>query len=102
MEREKIASLQHEIWSHWMKYMFSQCYQVGETGDTWIIPPAKVKRWQRQMVTSYSDLSKKEKESDRHHADKILALFRDENPESLPHPTKSAPVVDENEGKSGS
>ena len=71
--REDLADLSHEIWAHWMAYLFSQC-EEGPNG-TVIIPEDKANRWQRQAVTRYADLSEQEKESDRERADKILHLI---------------------------
>ncbi len=70
--REQLAAVQHEIWAHWMRYMFT-CGQFGPDGS-WTMPTDKVERWQRQMSTPYSDLTDKERESDRHQADKVLAV----------------------------
>ncbi|MCL4296170.1 MAG: hypothetical protein KJ077_10600 [Anaerolineae bacterium] len=71
--REKLAALQHEIWSHWMRWQFS----VGTFNEdgSWTMPAEKAQRWQRQMNTSYSELSETEKESDREQADKVLAVL---------------------------
>lgn len=71
--RERLASIQHEIWAHWMKYQFSQCYsdEVKHPGCL-IIPTDKVERWKRQMNTPYAELTHKEQESDRHQADKVI------------------------------
>ena len=33
--------------------------------------------WQRQMNTKYGELSEKEKESDRHQADKIIKMLKE-------------------------
>jgi len=79
--REEVAAVQHEIWSHWMKYMLS----VGEYKDdeTWVMPKEKLKRWKRQMNTSYADLTDGGRESDRHQADKVLLKLARENP-SMP------------------
>jgi len=30
---EKLADVSHDIWTHWMKYLFSQCKEDGITGD---------------------------------------------------------------------
>ena len=75
--REQIADVQHQIWAHWMKYMFTQCETAedAETGDTvYIIPADKIERWTRQMNTDYSELTNKEQESDRDQADKVLSI----------------------------
>lgn len=71
--REQLADVQHGIWAHWMNYLFS-CCQYNEDG-TAVIPADKVERWMRQQGTSYADLTDKERESDRHQADKVIALF---------------------------
>ncbi|MBP9687822.1 hypothetical protein KBD68_04150 [Candidatus Woesebacteria bacterium] len=73
MLRERIASVQHAIWAHWMKYLFT-CGTFNEDG-TWTMPKEKVDRWKKQMDTSYDDLSEAEKERDRHQADKILLVL---------------------------
>ena len=71
--REELSALQHDIWSHWMKYLFSVCRR--ENGDALIIPADKVQRWSKQMNTPYSELTEKEKESDRDQADKVIDLI---------------------------
>jgi hypothetical protein len=70
-EIERVAEIQHnDIWSHWMKYMFTQG-ELDKEGN-WIIPKEKVERWKRQMNTPYVDLTEKEKESDREQAKKVV------------------------------
>jgi len=73
LTKELIAKVQHDIWSHWMKYMFSQG-TVNEDG-TWTMPKEKLQRWERQMNTEYNDLTEKEKDSDREQADKIIKVL---------------------------
>ncbi len=67
--RESLADTSHEIWSHWMRWMFT----VGKFNEdgSWTMPAAKAERWQRQMNTPYSALTEGEKDSDREQADKI-------------------------------
>ena len=70
--REKLAAVQHEIWAHWMKYLFSvTCARGGEH----TICYETAKRWKRQIGMPYNELSEREKESDRDQADKVLAIF---------------------------
>ena len=76
--REQLADEQHAIWAHWMRYMFTQ--GTFSNNGTWTMPAAKVERWQRQMDTPYSDLSEKERESDRHQADKVLGVLSAADP----------------------
>lgn len=71
----KLADVQHEIWSHWMKYLFEVSVQNDD--GTVMIPADKVENWKRQMVTSYADLSSKEQESDIEQAQKVVAALED-------------------------
>lgn len=63
--REKLAELEHDQWSAWMKHMLMNLTQEN------------LMRWKRQMITPYSDLSEAEKESDREWADKTLTIIND-------------------------
>ena len=76
--REKLAQVQHEIWAHWMEYLFSVGAVRGRD-SAHIIYPENVARWKRQMETPYDKLSEEEKESDRHQADKVLLVFQGQN-----------------------
>ena len=62
-DMELQADVEHEIWSSWMRYMFT-CGTINDDG-TWTMPKGKVERWQRQMKTPYSELTEREKDSDR-------------------------------------
>ena len=72
-KREELAKYAHETWSHWMKHIFSLCYN-NTTGIT-IISKLLTDRWIRQMKTPYNELPEEEKESDRKEADKILEII---------------------------
>ncbi len=65
---EKLAAIQHDIWAHWMKYLFS----VSPGGE---ISPENYKRWTTQLNTHYTDLTEKEKDSDREQVDKYWPLI---------------------------
>lgn len=73
--REQLAAIQHSIWAHWMKYLFSVCVRNQDGSAT--IPADLVQRWMQQIITSYDELSEQEKDSDREQADKILATISD-------------------------
>jgi hypothetical protein len=73
--REQLASLQHEIWAHWMQYLFSVSIHNPDGSIT--IPHDKVARWKRQASTPYESLPQGENESDKEQADKILALLEE-------------------------
>lgn len=70
---EQLASIQHDIWAHWMSYMFSQG-DFNEDGS-WTMPKEKVERWKRQATTDYTDLAEKEKDSDRDQVVKFAGLI---------------------------
>jgi hypothetical protein len=60
---EHLASIEHERWSHWQKYLHEQC-MTGADGSL-TIPAELARRWSEQMSTPYDELSEEEKESDR-------------------------------------
>jgi hypothetical protein len=72
--RERLAAVQHEIWAHWMRYLFSRT--LGGNAEGVIIPNDLVIRWQRQADAPYARLAESERESDRHQADKVLAILQ--------------------------
>jgi hypothetical protein len=71
--REDLAALSHQVWAHWMTYLFSVCEDDGN--GRLVIPTEKHKRWRRQMATTYKDLPESEKESDREQADKYIDMI---------------------------
>lgn len=70
---DQIASVQHDIWSHWMQYLFKVATPNADGSAT--IPADKVIRWQKQMQQRYEELSERERESDMEQAQKIMALL---------------------------
>lgn len=83
--RERLADVQHDIWSHWMRWMFTT--GTFHEDGTWTMPASLVQRWQRQMETPYAELTEREKDSDRTEADKSIAVI----PE--PQPTPETPKL---------
>ena len=71
--RERLANVQHEIWSHWMKYLFNTCKR--NTDGSYTIPKDKAEKWMQQLSTPYEKLSEAEKNSDREQADKIIKIL---------------------------
>lgn len=69
----KIAEIQHDIWSHWMMYLF-EVSTSNEDGSV-TIPSEKVERWKRQMNTNYHDLSVSEQKSDMEQAQKVIVAI---------------------------
>lgn len=70
---EELADVQHQIWSHWMVYLFSRCQRNPDGSVT--IPADLVTRWKGQMATDYADLSEREKHSDRDQAHKVMDVL---------------------------
>lgn len=69
-----MARIQHDIWAHWMKYLFSCCKKV-DNSDSVIIPADKVLSWKKQMQTPYDELSAEEKEADREVVRKFFCVL---------------------------
>ena len=70
---EELASVEHDRWSHWQRYVHAQCQETSEGGL--LIPPALVERWTGQLNTPYSALSEEEKESDREQVRRYLPVI---------------------------
>lgn len=77
-----LAAIQHAIWSHWMRYMFT-CGTFNVDGS-WTMPAAKVERWKRQMETDFEALTEKEQISDFEQADKVLEVVWEHAWEMMP------------------
>jgi hypothetical protein len=73
--REALAALCHMQWAGWMTYLYAKSH-VNDDGSV-TIPAELVARWGRQMATPYRQLSAPEQDSDRHEADKFLALLEE-------------------------
>lgn len=69
--REQLAAIEHERWADWQRW----CHKVlrennpsPEIGDV-------LERWDRQIETPYTELSEKEKDSDREQVDRYWHLI---------------------------
>ncbi|WP_175145610.1 hypothetical protein [Achromobacter ruhlandii] len=72
---EDLAHIEHERWSHWQAYMHSK--GVRQADGSLLIPRDLIERWDRQIETTYSNLTEKEKEGDREQVRKYLPLIVD-------------------------
>lgn len=72
---EEIASLMHDMWAGWMRYIFEKAQILDRETDPNTGHEPNAARWQRQMNTPYADLAENEKESDRTEARKVLSLI---------------------------
>lgn len=70
---EELAAVEHQRWSHWQRYLHSQCMQQPD--GSLLIPCDLVKRWERQYKTKYEELSDQERESDRQQVRQYLPLI---------------------------
>ena len=73
---EKLASIEHERWSHWQRYLHGK--GVKQADGSLILPADLVRRWEAQMSTSYADLSEADKQSDREQVYRYLPLIEEE------------------------
>lgn len=60
--RHRFASMEHARWAHWQSYLHSKCKRMSD--GSLLIPPELVERWERQIHTSFDDLSIEERASD--------------------------------------
>ncbi|OLF39738.1 hypothetical protein [Psychrobacter sp. Rd 27.2] len=67
---EKLAAIEHERWAHWQSYLHSKCKKNSDGSLT--IPKELVDKWDKQIATSYYELTKKEQDSDREQVMKYL------------------------------
>lgn len=67
---ETLSAVEHDRWAHWQSYLHSKCKENDDGSLT--IPKELVEKWNTQIETSYSDLTEKEKESDREQVMKYL------------------------------
>ncbi len=72
--REKLASIEHERWSDWQKWVHERVCYKQEDGGLWI-PPNHVEHWNKQIETPYAELSDKEKASDMEQVDRYWPLI---------------------------
>lgn len=62
---EKLAELEHEQWSTWASILIAQEDNLS---------PARLERYERFSKTEYGDLTEKEKDADRHWAERVLDI----------------------------
>ena len=77
-DMETLAAVEHESWSKWTRWMLSEIEKEAG-GDFDITSLPCVHRWKRQMITVYSDLSGREKESDRKVVREKIPHYRPDN-----------------------
>lgn len=70
---EELASLEHERWSHWQRYMHEKGQRQPD--GSLVLPAELVARWEKQISLPYVQLDAHEKESDREQVRKYIPLI---------------------------
>lgn len=70
---ETLATTEHERWTSWQQHLHARCTRQAD--GSLVIPAELVSRWERQINTSYDQLSEVEKESDREQVRLYLAVI---------------------------
>jgi hypothetical protein len=71
---EKLADIEHQRWIDWQKYLHSKCRR--NSPNFMYFPIEDFDRWERQIATPYSELTEKEKDSDRHQVERYLPIIK--------------------------
>lgn len=71
--REKLAEIEHERWSDWVRHMFTK--GVRNSDGSFTIDVDSVAQWERQMDTDYADLPESEKRGDRQQVSRYQDLL---------------------------
>jgi hypothetical protein len=69
---EQLAAVEHERWAHWQQYVHDQCERQDD--GSLVIPAELAARWQSQIETPYTELSEREKDSDREQVRRYLPI----------------------------
>lgn len=70
---EDLARIEHERWSHWQKYMHEK--GARQADGSLLLARDLVERWDRQIATTYAELTEREKDADREQVRKYLPLI---------------------------
>lgn len=75
--REQLAAIEHQRWADWQMWVHSKLEKVYKDGELMglYLPEEFYDRWQNQIITPYSQLSEKEKQSDREQVDRYFHLI---------------------------
>lgn len=70
---EELSAMEHERWAHWQRYIHSKG-RVNLDGSM-VLPADLVARWERQISLSYTELTERERDSDREQVRKYLPVI---------------------------
>jgi hypothetical protein len=65
---ERLAAIEHQRWADWQGYLHAKLMGYTMATDDY-------NRWEKQIITSYDDLSEREKQSDRDEVERYLPLI---------------------------
>ena len=71
---EQLAAAEHDRWSDWQRYVFTQCQQAAD--GSLVVPAELVRKWSRQMDSPFAALTEAEKDSDREQVERLPADHR--------------------------
>ncbi|MBY5879411.1 hypothetical protein ELI54_30005 (plasmid) [Rhizobium ruizarguesonis] len=71
---DQLASIEHERWAHWQRYVHSK--SLKQPDGSMLLPAELVAQWERQINTPFERLSDKEKDSDREQVQKYLPFLK--------------------------
>ncbi len=70
---EQLAAAEHDRWSDWQRYVFTQCQQAAD--GSLVVPAELVRKWSRQMDSPFAALTEAEKDSDREQVERYLPII---------------------------
>lgn len=75
--KEQLADIEHQRWADWQKWMHSltKDLPLGARGVFRVIPQVYFDRWERQINTSYADLTAAEKAADMEQVNRYWPLI---------------------------
>ncbi len=71
---ETLASIEHERWSHWQRYMHGKCTPNDDGSLT--IPRELAQHWAQQMSMPYEALPEDQRASDREQVERYLPAIK--------------------------
>ncbi len=71
--KEKLADIEHQRWADWQNW----CHKILRENCGSPELEKVLERWDKQIATSYKDLTEKEKDSDREQVDRYLPLIEE-------------------------
>ena len=71
--REKLANIEHQRWSDWQSW----CHKILRENCPSEQMEKVLEKWDKQIATSYENLTEKEKDSDREQVFRYLPIVED-------------------------